>query len=262
MKWFKHDSDANMDGKLQEILLDYGLEGYGLYWYCLEMIVNKIDYDNLTFELEHDARIVARNTGCTVKKVTEMMKKFVELGLFENSQGRITCMKLLTRLDKSMTSNPKFRDAIAKAKQSHDPVMIKSDLVMQEEKRLEEKRERIEDNTQQAAITHESFRDLFNNIKNNTNANWCKLMIVNDERKARIKKLITFAKQRIKETPLKKDEKPETPAEYLQRLFTLMGKNEFYSGRKPSAAYPSGYKWNFIDITADKHIIKFIEDNA
>ena len=48
--------------KLQEILLDYGLQGYGLYWYCLEMIVNKIDVDNLTFELEHDARIIKRNT--------------------------------------------------------------------------------------------------------------------------------------------------------------------------------------------------------
>ena len=30
MKWFKHDSDANLDAKLQNVLLDYGLEGYGL----------------------------------------------------------------------------------------------------------------------------------------------------------------------------------------------------------------------------------------
>jgi hypothetical protein len=118
------------------------------------------------------------------------------------------------------------------------------------------------DNTQQAAITHESFRDLFNNIKNNTNANWCKLMIVNDERKARIKKLITFAKQRIKETPLKKDEKPETTAEYLERLLTLMGEDEFYGGKKPSAAHPYGYKWNFIDLTSQKNIVKFIEATA
>ena len=138
MKWYKHDSDANMDSKLQEILLDYGLEGYGLYWYCLEMIVNKIEVDNLTFELEHDARIIARNTGSTPQKVTEMMTRFVDLGLFENTEGRITCLKLLQRLDKSMTSNPKFREAIAKAKMSHDTVMINPDLVMQDKKRLEE----------------------------------------------------------------------------------------------------------------------------
>ena len=41
MKWFKHEAAANMDAKLQEVLLDYGLEGYGLYWYCLELIAGK-----------------------------------------------------------------------------------------------------------------------------------------------------------------------------------------------------------------------------
>ena len=92
MKWFKHDSDANMDAKLQEVLLDYGLEGYGLYWYCIELITSKIDKDNLTFELEHDARIIARNTGSTVQRVEEMMRRFVALGLFDQSEGNIRCM--------------------------------------------------------------------------------------------------------------------------------------------------------------------------
>ena len=69
MYWYKHDSNANMDAKLQEVLLDYGLEGYGLYWYCLELIVGKVDKDNVTFELEHDCRMIAKNTGSTVQKV-------------------------------------------------------------------------------------------------------------------------------------------------------------------------------------------------
>jgi hypothetical protein len=41
-----------------------------------------------------------------------------------------------------------------------------------------------------------------------------------------------------------------------------MGEDEFYGGKKPSAAFPTGYKWNFINITAEKNIIKFIEDKA
>ena len=94
MKWFKHDSTANMDAKLQEVLLDYGLEGYGLYWYCLELIAGKVEPGNLTFELEHDCRIIARNTGSTAQRVQEMMTRFVDLGLFENSQGTITCLKM------------------------------------------------------------------------------------------------------------------------------------------------------------------------
>jgi len=138
MQWFKHDSNANTDDKLQIILLDYGLEGYGLYWYCLELIVNRVDKDNINFELKHDARIIARNTGSTVQKVEEMMKRFVELGLFENNKGMITCIKLIKRMDSSMTSNSYMRDLITKAKSSHDVIMTQSENVMQEENRREE----------------------------------------------------------------------------------------------------------------------------
>lgn len=150
MHWFKHDADASQDAKLQNVLLDYGLEGYGLYWYCLELIVGKIDVDNITFELEHDARIIARNTGSTAQKVEEMMRYFVAQGLFEASAGgNVTCMKLAKRLDKSMTSNAKMRELIDKIRGknhdavmiSHDDSMINHDGVMQDKIRIDKKRE-------------------------------------------------------------------------------------------------------------------------
>lgn len=125
MKWFKHDSDANLDAKLQNVLLDYGLEGYGLYWYCLELIVGKVNQDNITFQLEHDARIIARNTGSTVQKVEEMMRYFVEQNLFESTDGVVTCLRLAKRLDKSMTSNPNMRQIIELSR-GHDGVMTQS----------------------------------------------------------------------------------------------------------------------------------------
>ena len=156
MKWFKHDANANADSKLQNVLLDYGLEGYGLYWYCIELIAGKVEADNITFSLEHDARIIARNTGSTAQKVEEMMRYFITVGLFENSDGVITCMKLAKRLDQSMTSNKEMRAiicglrgnvgvVIAKTEEhrdeSHDSVKQGHDCVMQEEIRLEEIRE-------------------------------------------------------------------------------------------------------------------------
>jgi len=149
MHWFKHDADASQDAKLQNVLLDYGLEGYGLYWYCLELIVGKIDVDNITFELEHDARIIARNTGSTAQKVEEMMRYFVAQGLFEASAGgNVTCMKLAKRLDKSMTSNAKMRELIDKVRDknhdsvmiSHDKSMINHDGVMQDKIRIDKNR--------------------------------------------------------------------------------------------------------------------------
>lgn len=140
MKWIKHDTDANQDAKLQNVLLDYGLEGYGLYWYCIELIAGKVDKSNITFELEHDARIIARNVGSTAQKVEEMMRYFVELGLFENCQGTITCLKLAKRLDKSMTSNPEMRSIIESLK-SQSSVMTESEIVMQDKIRLDKIRE-------------------------------------------------------------------------------------------------------------------------
>ena len=138
MKWFKHDSDANLDDKLQHLMLDHKLKGYGLYWYCLELIANKFDHSNITFELKHDARIIARNTGESEQEIEQMMQKMIDLGLFEQSQGLITCLKLGTRFEASGTSNALTRGAIRllknESQESHDSVM-------REEKREEKNRE-------------------------------------------------------------------------------------------------------------------------
>lgn len=143
MDWFKHDSTANLDEKLQEVLLDYGLEGYGLYWYCIELIVSRVSPENITFELKHDARIIARNTGSTPQKVEEMMRKFIQLGLFENSNGSITCMKVAKRLMTSATSNPQMRTLIQNVKQNQEVAEAsrqRHDEVMPDKIRLDKKR--------------------------------------------------------------------------------------------------------------------------
>lgn len=142
MEWFRHDSNANLDDKLQQVLLNYGLEGYGLYWYCIELIVNKVSKDNITFELKHDARVIARNTGSTPQKVEEMMKHFVELGLFESTQGIVTCMKVAKRLSASATSNPVMRSIIHNINENNViaiPSCPRHDDVMKDKIRLEEK---------------------------------------------------------------------------------------------------------------------------
>lgn len=144
MDWFKHDSNANLDEKLQEVLLDYGLEGYGLYWYCLELIVGKVSSDNITFELKHDARIIAKNTGSTTQKVEEMMKRFVELGLFENTDGIVTCFKVAKRLMTSATSNLQMRNLIQNIKlnqQDNLPSQHRHDDVMPDKIRIDKIRE-------------------------------------------------------------------------------------------------------------------------
>lgn len=99
MKWFKHDSDAGNDAKLRKLRLKYGAQGYGIYWYCLELIARNVEKHNLTFELEHDAILIADDFKLSGEFVQEMMIYMVDLGLFENSSGVITCLKMSSRTD-------------------------------------------------------------------------------------------------------------------------------------------------------------------
>lgn len=99
MKWFKHDANASLDAKLQRLRLKYGMEGYGLYWFCLEAIARNVEAHNLTFELEEDAELIAAATNIHHDRVQEMMLFMVNLGLFENAEGRITCLKMANRSD-------------------------------------------------------------------------------------------------------------------------------------------------------------------
>jgi len=136
MKWFKHDTDATTDAKLKKLILKYGAEGYAVYFHCLELIAGDVSETNITFELEHDAEIIADNLKIKgtqdtspVDLVNNIMRYIIQLELLQESNGRVFCFKLLKRLDKSMTSNSGFRAMIDKAK-SHDKIMINHDAVM------------------------------------------------------------------------------------------------------------------------------------
>lgn len=157
MKWFKHDADANRDKKLQDLVLDYGMEAYGLYWYVIEQIAYGVDENNFTFDLKEDSRIIAKDTGMQRQKVEDIIRYMVEIGLFQESDNVIYCFKLLDRMDSSQTSNKKFRLMIQQAKEerekskknilnkSHDEVMTKSCLSHELEVDVEIDKERSKD---------------------------------------------------------------------------------------------------------------------
>ena len=137
MKWFKHDSNSFIDAKLKRLRIKYGMEGYGLYWYLLECVARTIEPHNLTFELEEDAEVIASEIDVGRELVEDMMRFMVELGLFENSEGRITCLKMLTRSDEYTTKLlRKSSTLLTKSRQAPDkipPIRI-------EENRIEQKR--------------------------------------------------------------------------------------------------------------------------
>ena len=198
MQWIKHDTDANQDAKLQNVLLDYGLEGYGLYWYCMELIAGKVAKNNITFELEHDARIIARNTGSSAQKVAEMMTYFVNIGLFECSNNVITCLKLAKRLDQSMTSNTQMREIIKNFKDNdnlvthHDAIMTPSDKVMQDKIRSDKNRKE--------EIIHSRFAEFWDLYAKKIDSKKCESKF-NKLTKTEVEKLFEVLPRYIQSTP-------------------------------------------------------------
>jgi hypothetical protein len=134
MKWFKHDSDAHRDPKIRKLRRRHGLEGVGLYWTIIELIVGDLEAGSFTFELEHDAELIGEDVGLPRERVEEMMRTMIDLDLFECSRGVITCFKLLRRLDTSQVNGGwrkeitalKKRLTAQKTPNSHDPVMTPS----------------------------------------------------------------------------------------------------------------------------------------
>lgn len=139
MLWFKHDSDAGNDAKLRKLRIKYGAQGYGIFWYCLELIARNVDKNNLTFELEHDAVLIADDFKLSSELVQEMMSYMVDLGLFENTNGIITCLKMSTRTDeytqKLINKNKKCPDNVPTISVQKPRISV-----LKEEKRKEEKR--------------------------------------------------------------------------------------------------------------------------
>jgi len=113
MKWFKHLTKAHHDRAIETLINEYGVKGYGLYFYCLELVAGTLDAENITFELEPDAAILSRRLSMDTLEVEKIMKRCIELNLFEIAKsGRLTCLKLGKYLESGQTNNPEIRKII------------------------------------------------------------------------------------------------------------------------------------------------------
>jgi hypothetical protein len=146
LKWFRHFTRAHEDRAIEKLVGEFGVRGYGLYFYCLEVIAGCVEATNISFELEPDAEILARRLSMDTLEVERIMHRCIELNLFEIAEnGRITCMKMAKFLDTASTSNPEIRKIIKNSSvKSQEPSRIVKirqevpDQIRLEEIRLEE----------------------------------------------------------------------------------------------------------------------------
>lgn len=82
MKWFKHHSDANTNLKLRIIVRELGMEGYGLYWFLLELVAQQGENFRIKREKEWKMAVMI-SANIEQKKLEVLLNRFSELDLID-----------------------------------------------------------------------------------------------------------------------------------------------------------------------------------
>ena len=102
MKWFKHETRAIFDEKIQSLMDLGGLEAYGFYFAILELIGEKID-QKLVPEVTVNLRQVGRYLHKRSAQVQQLLNYCSTCGLltfsYLNESVTIRCENILKRLD-------------------------------------------------------------------------------------------------------------------------------------------------------------------
>lgn len=145
---FKHDFNAHNDEKILDLRMDHGMEGYGIYWYLIEMLANAEEY-KLSNNYKRLAFTMRTEEG-TLKSIIEEYDLFiVENGLFW-SNSLVDRMSKLDELKKRRSEAGK-KGAEAKLKQSLSKPSAKVQKVVANSNRVKESKvkESKEDNSKE-----------------------------------------------------------------------------------------------------------------
>ena len=85
--YFSHDGNAHSDIKMQYLIADLGMEGYGIFWYLIESLFEAGGHLPMDY-----VKILAKNMGTTEPKVKVVIEKY---DLFEITDNTFFSNRLL-----------------------------------------------------------------------------------------------------------------------------------------------------------------------
>ena len=98
MKWFQHQSNSHRDFNVEPLVDKYGMEGYGLFWLCGEIIAEK----GISYKITEDKgwkRYLMSRSKFPEGKLNEILNEMAELNLIDKKE-----------LDKGCLSMPKMEN--------------------------------------------------------------------------------------------------------------------------------------------------------
>ena len=97
--YFKHDSNARNDPKIQALIKKYGIEGYGRFWVIIEVMRETNGYK--ISEKKYVLESLAEQMKCSVEEITKFIKDCVEeFELFIQEDGFVYSSSFLGRMSK------------------------------------------------------------------------------------------------------------------------------------------------------------------
>jgi hypothetical protein len=108
--YFSHDANSRNDPKILSMMLDYGIEGYGMFWIVVENLREQDGY-----KLKQD-KSTWRALAMQLHKTVEEIKTFIEecineYELFETDEVFFYSLSLLRRMNKKDEVTQKRKDA-------------------------------------------------------------------------------------------------------------------------------------------------------
>ena len=101
--YFKHDQNARHDPKIQVLIEDYGLEGYGRFWVIVEMLrendKHKLENKNFVWLcLAHELKAPVLEVKKFIKDCVEKYELFIQEDGFFYSAALLKRMAVLDEL--------------------------------------------------------------------------------------------------------------------------------------------------------------------
>ena len=231
MKWFKHYSDSYSNLKLQAVIAEFGMEGYGFFWVCDELVAQQGE----GFRIGGNKgwkKALSYITRISNERIDNMLSFFAEVNLIDS--------KSLEKGDLYMPKLGEYGDEYSSRKKPTSTTCRQTpDNVVLEEIRIEENRE---DKKREVSLTAPApkeqsikffemvsettpeFEELVLNIANNSRASPEMIR----------KELIKFANYWTEpnSTGTKQRWQKETTFEIKRRLSTWFGNVKQFSGSK------------------------------
>lgn len=101
MKWFKHETDAHTNLKLQNVIDTFGLEAYGYYWMCVELVALQSENFHLNSE-KNWKNYLKKLSGLLSEQQDLYLQLFAEINLIDKKsliKGTLSIPKLAERCD-------------------------------------------------------------------------------------------------------------------------------------------------------------------